>query len=80
MAALLYTMAEAKRDRSMGYLTSARIVRTQGGWVVELGGGKTLGELAPARCRERRVFKSVDGAVSALEQIGFAVKVLHHVL
>lgn len=77
MAKHLYTMADARRDLAMGYLTSARIVRSQGGWVVELGGGNALGELADARRKERRVFKSLDGAAGALDQIGFVVKVLH---
>ena len=79
MAKHLYTMAQARRDLAMGYLTSARILRSQDGWVVELGGGKALGELADARRKQRRVFKSLDGAAGALEQIGFVVKDLQPV-
>lgn len=73
-----HTMAQAKRDFTIGYLTRWHIERVPmgGGWRVELGTGNGRGWLADARTKEPRVFKSLDGAVSAVEQIGFEVNFL----
>lgn len=75
----VHTMAQAKRDHEIGYLTRWRIERApegQEGWRVELGAGVGCGWLADARSKEPRVFKSLDGAVSSLQQIGFEVNLL----
>ena len=75
---LAHTMAQAKRDHRVGYLTRWRIEKTPEGvgWRVELGAGNGRGWLADARSKEPRVFRSLDGAVSALEQIGFEINLL----
>lgn len=74
-----HTMAQAKRDFQIGYLTKWRIERAPmvDGWMIQLGEGNGRGWLADARSKEPRVFKSIDGAVSALEQIGFEMNLLY---
>lgn len=70
------TMAEAKRDRSNGFLTMYQVKRWSSrgtGWFVWLGTGNAAGWLEEARHREPREFKTLDAAVQALEQIGFSV-------
>lgn len=75
-----YTMAQAKRDFQIGYLSAARLKRypMQGaGWFVWLGEGMAAGWLTDARTKQPREFKSADSAISALEQIGFEVNELY---
>lgn len=77
-----YTMAQAKRDFEIGYLTAYEVKRwdlvTAGrsGWFIWLGRGNSAGWLVDARDREARQFKTLDAAVQALEQIGFKVESL----
>ena len=74
------TMAQAKRDFEIGYLTAARLKRWPlmgSGWFVWLGEGMGAGWLADARTKQPREFKSADAAISALEQIGFEVNELY---
>lgn len=72
-----WTMSEAKRDFSIGYLTDFSIVAAPfGGWNVLLSGGSRRAVLVDAREGESRIFKTVDAAVSALGQIGFRVESL----
>jgi hypothetical protein len=68
-------MAQAKRDFSIGYLTECKLVRVplSNDWTIQLGSGLSRGFLVDARTKERRQFKSLDSAVSTLEQIGFEV-------
>lgn len=70
-----WTMAQAKRDFSIGYLTSFNIERNKlsGGWYVVLHGGSAVGPLLDVRSKEPRLFKTLDALVSAMEQIGFTV-------
>lgn len=72
------TLAQAKRDFEIGYLTKWRIERApmNDGWMVYLGEGNAAGWLVDARTKEPRIFKTVDSSVSALEQIGFRVLIL----
>lgn len=72
------TMAVAKHDFEIGYLDRYAIERSPmgDGWMLDLGSGNSRGWLVDARSKEPRVFKSLDGAVSALEQIGFKVLLL----
>jgi len=72
-----FTMAQAKRDFSIGLLTDFHIQRVVmgSGWCVWLGGaGYHRGPLVDARSNKLREFKTLDAAVSALEQIGFKVE------
>ena len=74
-----YTMELAKRDFSLGYLVSFEIHRQpldKNGWMVVLSDGSNSGPLSDARSRQPRVFKTLDAAVSALEQVGFSVDLL----
>lgn len=73
---LNWTMAQAKRDFEIGYLTDFHIERAQmvAGWSVSLKGGTKRGHLVDARAKSARVFKTLDAAVLALEQIGFKVE------
>jgi len=71
-----WTMAQAKRDFQIGYLTDFQIQRAAmlSGWWVSLKGGTNRGHLVDARAKEPRLFKTLDAAVIALEQIGFKVE------
>lgn len=77
---MFYTMADAKRDFKMGYLAQYVIERNvlSAGWRVKLGPerNQVLHPLVDARTKQWRLFKSLDAAVSALEEIGFEVNVL----
>ena len=76
---IYYTMQQAKRDFEMGYLTKYSIEKTQlniNAWRIILSQGNTLGVLVDARSKEQRYFKTLDGAVSTLEDIGFRVLAL----
>ncbi|MDP1679082.1 MAG: hypothetical protein Q8L02_02995 [Candidatus Nitrotoga sp.] len=72
------TTAQAKRDHSIGFLTYFRIERAplNTGWLIVLGEGLAQGFLVDAARKEQRVFKSLDGAVSALQDIGFTIEAL----
>ena len=74
-----WTLAQAKRDYALGYL-SGWVIRRQGdeGWTVELHSTSGLtGPLVDARSREPRVFRSFNAVLSSLESIGFEVTELH---
>lgn len=74
-----YTMEQAKRDFQMGYLTRYEIHRQpmdRQGWSVQLSDGSNVGVLADARTKTPRVFKTLDAAVAAVEQVGFSVDLL----
>lgn len=76
------TVAQAKRDYGIGYLTQYEIKRWdlttggRGGWFVWLGKGNGAGWLVDARHKEPRQFRTLDAAVAAVEEIGFRVNVL----
>ena len=72
------TMAQAKRDFQIGYLTKYHMERAPmaAGWMLYLGEGNAAGWLVDARTKEPRTFKTLDSAVSALESIGFKVNCL----
>lgn len=72
------TMAQAKRDFQIGYLTKFHIERTQmkEGWILHLGEGNAAGWLVDARSKEIRIFKTLDSVISAVESIGFEVNIL----
>ncbi len=68
------TLAQAKAFFEAGFLSGYLIVRhPDGGWFVDLG---KSGFIVDARTKTRRIFKSLEAAVSALEQIGFQVDAL----
>lgn len=73
-----YTMAMAKRDFGIGYLTRWRIERVpmQDAWIVRLGEGNGEGVLCDARTKKPRVFTTLDGAVNAVMAVGFEVNAL----
>lgn len=72
-----YTLEYAKRDYEAGYLDTVFIDRfllpDSVGFVVMLGKGDKQGPLVDAREKKPRVFKSLDGAFSAVCAIGFRV-------
>lgn len=72
------TTAQAKRDYSIGFLNKFRIERAllDTGWFIVLGEGLAEGFLVDSARKEQRVFKSLDGAVSVLEDIGFNIDAL----
>jgi len=77
------TMAQAKRDFEIGYLTAYQIKRWPGfgpGWFVWLGSGMAAGWLVDARSKAPREFHTLDAVVRSLEQIGFKVEELHQPL
>lgn len=78
-----YTMAEAKRDFSMGYMGHWEIQRAviETGWRVLFGEGRRSDRssahyLVDARTKEPRLFKTLDAAVAAIEEVGFEVNIL----
>ena len=73
----MWTMEQAKRDFQFGFLDSFHIERVNDVWRVQLRGGSASGVLVDAREKKPRLFKSLDSAVSAVEQIGFKVDSLH---
>jgi len=77
---MFYTMADAKRDFKMGYLAQYLIERNilSPGWRVKIGPerNQVLHPLVDARTKQWRLFKSLDAAVSSLEEIGFQVNIL----
>lgn len=73
-----FTMAEAKRDLSIGYMTKFSIQKAVmgDGWEVHLIAGTNNGPLVDARSRTARQFKTLDAAIKAVEEIGFKVEYL----
>lgn len=73
-----WTMAQAKRDFVIGYLTYFTIdrVAVSSDWIVSFRAGLNVGPLVDARSGTARVFKTLDAAVAALEKIGFKVESL----
>lgn len=72
------TLAQARRDHEIGYLTTWRIERAPmgPGWVIHLGQGMGAGYLVDARSKQPRVFSSLDSCVRVLRDIGFGVDAL----
>lgn len=75
------TMAEAKRYFEMGMLKGYTLQEMLGLGVevqfeVETREQRLHGVLADARTKKARAFKSWDGAVSALRQVGFQVQLV----
>lgn len=70
-----WTLAQAKRDFSIGYLTEFSVSRSPmvEGWHVRLKGGTAQGFLVDAHDKEPRTFKTLDAAVRTLETMGFQV-------
>ena len=70
------TMEQAKRDFASGRLSGALFVRvpmSSTEWTVRLVGSKgDAGTLLDVKNLEPSVFSNLDGAVKALEQIGFS--------
>ena len=70
------TMEQARRDLAQGRLNSAVLLRvpmSAGEWTIRLAGAKgDAGLLLSVQTLEPEVFRSLDSAVRALEQIGFA--------
>lgn len=71
------TMEQARRDFALGRLTAVALLRvpmTAGDWSVRLSGAKgDAGMLLAVQTLAPQVFSSLDGAVAAIEQIGFRV-------
>ena len=71
-----YTTLIAKNDFETGVLKSFVLEKAplNNGWVILLEGNNRVGYLATARNpKEPRVCKTLDGAVIAIEEIGFQV-------
>lgn len=78
---MFYTMADAKRDFSMGHLAHFSLERAQleTGWCVLLSddnAAKRRYPLVDARTKTARVFRTLDAAINAIEDIGFKVDYL----
>ena len=73
---IFYTTLFAKHDFTTGAINLFEIQRAplNSGWVVLLKGRIVVGYLTTARkLNEPRIFKTLDAAVIALEEIGFSV-------
>lgn len=70
------TMDQAKRDFAAGRINGAVLVRvpmSKSDWMVRLHGAKgDAGMLLEVRTLGPNIFATVDGAVQAIEQIGFS--------
>lgn len=70
------TMDQAKRDFSLGRLSGAMIVRvpmSKTEWTIRLSGAKgDAGMLLEVQTLGTRIFKTLDSAAQAIEQIGFS--------
>jgi hypothetical protein len=70
------TMEQARRDFAAGRLSGVMLVRvpmTASDWTVRLAGAKgDAGMLLEVKTLAPQVFGSLDQAVRAIEQIGFA--------
>jgi len=74
---MYYTMADAKRDFRLGFLDIYYLERNvlAPGWRIQLVPARSSNShpLVDARSKEWRLFKTLDAAVAALEEIGFKV-------
>ena len=75
-----YTLAECKRDFTMGYLGHWQIQRAllEPGWRVLFGPGRLTDRadsffLVDARSKQPRLFKTLDAACAVIEEVGFEV-------
>lgn len=70
------TMEQARRDFAQGRLTNAVLLRvpmSAGEWTIRVSGAKgDAGLLLDVHTLEPQVFRSLDKAVRALEEIGVA--------
>lgn len=69
------TVARAKHLRAIGFLTGAGLESVPGaGWSVWVSGGSSYrAEVADARERAVRHFRTLDAAVACLRQVGYSV-------
>ena len=69
-------MEQARRDFATGRLNGAVLIRVPmsgSDWTVRLNGAKgDAGMLLDIKTLEPQIFRSLDGAVQALEKIGFS--------
>lgn len=74
----MYTLAMAKNDKKEGWITKFAFVRKQDGqWMIELKNDDTYcRQLSTSRDSSGRSFKTLDAAVSVVEEIGFDVSCL----
>lgn len=74
------TMEQARRDLAAGRLNGVMLLRvpmSTSEWTVRLSGAKgDAGMLLEVQTLQAQVFRSLDKAVQAIEQIGFAVEQL----
>ena len=70
------TMEQSRRDFSAGRLTGVTLLRvpmSKSDWTVRLAGARgDAGMLLEVQTLQPQVFRSLDKAVLAIEQIGFA--------
>ena len=74
------TMEQARRDYAAGRLSAVMLLRvpmSKSDWTVRLSGAKgDAGMLLEVQTLQAQVFRSLDKAVQAIEQIGFSVEQL----
>jgi hypothetical protein len=74
------TMEQARRDFAAGRLNAVTLLRvpmSRSDWTIRLSGAKgDAGMLLEVQTLQAQVFHSLDKAVRAIEQIGFAVEQL----
>jgi hypothetical protein len=79
MIGLAITTPQAKRDFEIGYLNTFHLEKAPMAdtWQVWLGAGNGAGWLVSQRDKVNpRQFKTIDAAISAIEEIGFKVEYL----
>lgn len=71
---MITTIATAKNLYQAALLNEYKLIRpAPGQWLVEVG---RFGLICDTRTKTPRIFKTLDAAVSALEQIGFTIDCL----
>lgn len=71
------TMAQAKRDFQIGYLTTfdiEAVPMSQSEWCLILKGGSLRAVLHDAKGKAPRHFKTLDAVIAAATDIGFKVQ------
>lgn len=74
----MYTLAMAKNDFKEGWIDGYSLVRQEKGWVIEIWKESPEGikrQICTAR-GETRVFKTLDAAITVIEEIGWSADYL----
>lgn len=76
------TIKDLKRDFELGHLKHYKIMKSVLStkvWTIQfLDNGNNNFYLVDTRTKETREFKSLDGAIAAIEEVGFEINVIQN--